>query len=86
MSKNNSFFKKFKNIFAKNGNANQCPYCKSTNLAIQKTVVSNSKNIHEKEFLLKCNNCNKVGVKKEAWYNPKNNKQTLTDIEVEIND
>ena len=84
MSKNNSLVKSLKKILKKDKSSTQCHYCGNDDVILENTKILKSQTLSEKEFLLKCNNCNRVGIRKEIWHHSTIEKQVLTDVEVEI--
>lgn len=84
MNKKNNLFKKFKRFFKKYSDDNICPYCSSKELLLQKTTVSKSKTLREKNYILKCITCQRIGIRKEIWHDYEMTKNILTDNEIQI--
>lgn len=78
-----------KKILKKKSN-HPCLYCNSYNTTVNKSLVSPKGNLKEKEFVIECNECSAIGIKKESWYQTNdsykqnNINNELTDIEISI--
>lgn len=77
-----------KNFFKKD-NSVICPYCNSKDTILNRSLISSKGKAKDREYIIHCNSCNAVGVKKETWYEGKKNKFEknnieLTDIELSV--